>query len=359
MLPLIRPDLAELFAYKVDGVSEHNSSVEPDKLDANEIALDLPDWFKVKLGAIAQVEIQANRYPDGEYAQLKQTIADYVGFGVTSDQISLGNGSDELIRSLLLVTCLNRGSIMVAEPTFSMYDILAQTLGIPVVKVPRWEKDFSIDLAEAAEAIATRNIAAVWLVHPNSPTGNLLTTEEINWVRSLPENILVVIDEAYFEFSGATLVDELSQHPNWVILRTFSKAMRLAAYRVGYAIGHPDLILALEKVRLPYNLPSVSFAAAQLAMLHHDELLANVPEILTERDRIKTEIQNLGISVWHSDGNFLYLRSSSNEGDSAIASCLRSKGTVIRQTGDGLRLTIGTPEQNQRAISRLRSCLSV
>jgi len=351
MLSLIRPDLAELSAYKVDGGSEHPS---PDKLDANEVSIDLPDWFKAKLGAITQLEIQSNRYPDGEYASLKKLVADYVGFNITPAQISLGNGSDEIIRSLLIVACLNRGSILVAEPTFSMYGILAKTLGIPTVKVPRSNQDFSIDLAAAQQSIDSDRIAAVFLVHPNSPTGNSLTSAEIDWVRSIPENILVVIDEAYFEFSGITLTGELSQHPNWVILRTCSKAFRLAAYRVGYAIGHLDLILALEKVRLPYNLPTVSFVAAELAMSHHAELLANVPEILAERDRLKLEIRNLGISVWDSDANYLYLRSAD---DSSISNCLKANGTIIRQTGGGLRLTIGTPEQNHRTLSRLKSCL--
>ncbi len=350
MLPLIRPDLSELSAYHVDAVAE-TEGITLDKLDANEVALDLPDWLKVKLGAIAQSQIAANRYPDGEYSHLKQLLADYVGYGVTPEQISLGNGSDELIRSLLIVSCLNRGSILVAEPTFSMYGILAKSLSIPVVKVPRSTLDFSIDLEAASQALKEHQIAAVFFVHPNSPTGNLMTEPELAWARSLPENVLVVIDEAYFEFSQVSVIAELAQHPNWVILRTFSKAFRLAAYRVGYAIAQADLILALEKIRLPYNLPIISYLAAELAISHREELLANIPEIRSERDRLYSELQNLGIQVWRSDANFLYARTKD---DTALMNALKTQGTLIRQTGSGLRLTIGTPDQNQRMLERIK-----
>jgi histidinol-phosphate aminotransferase len=358
MSALIRPDLAQLSPYKAEEYLSSNQQLV-DKLDANEVSVDLPDWFKHKLGAIAQSEILANRYPDGEYLSLKKLLAEYAG--VTPEQISLGNGSDELIRSLLIAFCLNTGlnsgSILVAEPTFSMYGILAQGLGIPVVRVPRHQDDFRIDLAAAGKAIASGTIKAVCLVHPNSPTGNLLNESELAWLRSLPEDMLVVIDEAYFEFCGQTLVTELSQHPNWLILRTFSKAFRLAAYRVGYAIANVELATALEKIRLPYNLPTISYHAAELAISNRQELLANIPEIRSECDRLYSELQNiekfskLKLSVWRSDANFLFVRSSQ---DQEILEYLKSQGTLIRQTGGGLRLTIGTPEQNQRTLERLK-----
>jgi len=360
MSALIRPDLAQLTPYKAEHLSSDRLI---DKLDANEVALDLPDWFKQKLGAIAQTEILANRYPDGEYLSLKKLLAEYAG--VEPEQISLGNGSDELIRSLLIAICLNsdstNGSILVAEPTFSMYGILAQGLGIPVIKVPRHDQDFSIDLAAANRAISSGSVKAVCLVHPNSPTGNLLNNAELVWVRSLPDDILVVIDEAYFEFSEQSLVGELAQHPNWLILRTFSKAFRLAAYRVGYAIANVDLATALEKVRLPYNLPTISYHAAELAITNRHELLANMSEIRSECDRLYAEIQNMpNLSVWKSDANFLYLRSSrQSSGDRQMLEYLKSQGTLIRQTGDGLRLTIGTQAQNQRTLERLHNFIKI
>ncbi len=377
MLPFIRSDLAQLTAYTPHpgGVSGEpaQSSVPLDRLDTNENPYDLPEDLKQKLAWTYQALIENNRYPDGAHGALKNAIAAYVNESagealstpLTGVNISVGNGSDELIRSLLIATCLKgEGSILVANPTFSMYGILAQTLGIPVLSVTRQESNFEIDRAAAEGAIAqsqTPPVRAVFVVHPNSPTGNALTAAEIEWLRSLPPHILVVIDEAYFEFSRTTLVRELAQHPNWVILRTFSKAFRLAAHRVGYAIAHPDLIAILEKVRLPYNLPSFTQAAAQTALAHRDLLLEVIPQILSERSHLFNAFSELpGVQIWPSAANFLYLRlqNHSDADLSEFTQQLRSTGTLIRHTGGGLRVTVGTPEENLHTLQRLTTLLN-
>lgn len=349
-MSLTRPDLPQLSSYKASELNLINLDTI-DKLDANEIPLDLPDWFKQKLG---MVEIAANRYPDGEYGDLKALLASYGG--VAADQVSLGNGSDELIRSLLIACVLGQGSILVFDPTFSMYEILATGLGVPVIKVPRLE-NFALDRTAAQVAIDSGKVKAVFVVHPNSPTGNLLNEDELIWLRSLSPDVLVVIDEAYFEFANHSLIDQLPNYPNWVILRTFSKAFRLAAYRVGYAIASPELTLALEKIRLPYNLPTISYEAAKLAIMYNQELLAHIPHICQERDRLYKELQNLesSIRVWKSAANFLYLRTNQ---DQQIKTYLEHQGSLIRQTGGGLRITIGTTEQNHRTLTRLQNYLT-
>lgn len=383
MLNFIRSDLAQLTAYQPHPGGTSGEPVKSDftidRLDSNESPFDLPQELKEKLAWNYQQVIENNRYPDGSYIALKSAIAEYVNESaqiteqstinsqITLDNISVGNGSDELIRSVLIATCLRgEGAILVANPTFSMYGILANTLGIPVVTIERSETDFAIDLDAAQQAInQTQNppIRVVFVVHPNSPTANALTTKELDWLRSLPENILVVIDEAYFEFSQTTVAQELAKHPNWMILRTFSKAFRLAAHRVGYAIAHPQLITALEKVRLPYNLPSFSQAAALFAMNHRQELLASIPQILAEREQL---IQHLSghsaLKVWPSAANFIYLRLAlaNNEPSSqltALTKQLKSQGTLIRQISGGLRITVGTQEENQRVIQRLKTTL--
>lgn len=372
MLPFIRSDLAQLTAYTPHPESASGDFVSPptssDRLDANESPFDLPGELKEKLAWTYQQLIEANRYPDGSHGELKQAIAAYVSEAsqspITSTQISVGNGSDELIRSLLIATCIGgEGAILVADPTFSMYAILANTLGIPVVSVGRSQINFEINLEEAQAAIAqtqTPPIRVVFVVHPNSPTGNALTAREIAWLKSLPEHILVVIDEAYFEFSQNTLVGELQQHPNWVVLRTFSKAFRLAAHRVGYGIAHPELIAALEKVRLPYNLPSFTQAAALIALKHRQEILASIPEMLAEREKLTDAIARFpDWQVWRSAANFIYLRpktaTSANDILTRTAQALKQQGTSIRHTGGGFRITIGRPEENARSISRLSS----
>jgi histidinol-phosphate aminotransferase len=287
---------------------------------------------------------------------------------VTAANISVGNGSDELIRSLLIATCLKgEGSILVANPTFSMYKIVAESLGIPVVAVARSEANFEIDLEAAQSAIEnTQNppIRAIFVVNPNSPTANRLTTAELAWLRSLSEEILVVIDEAYFEFSQATLVSELAQRPNWVVLRTFSKAFRLASLRVGYCIAQQEVIAILEKIRLPYNLPSFSIAAALIALQNRQLLLESISQTLVERDKlIEALSQHPALEVAESAANFIYLRFKANAShpqDTALKilhQTLAKSGTLVRLLNGGLRITVGTIEENYRTLNRLQAAL--
>ena len=366
---LLRPDLAELAAYKSHPGG--NPSQPLDLLDTNESPLDLPNLLKQKLGDIYQQSIEANRYPDGSHQELKSAIAQYVAesaqlnWEVAPHNISVGNGSDELIRSVLIATCLGgNGSILVATPTFSMYGILARTLGIEVNTIGRNEENFAMDLAAADEAMANAKtpVKVVFVVHPNSPTANCLTSEEVVWLKNLPSDTLVVVDEAYFEFSQNSLAKELPQHPNWLILRTFSKAFRLAAHRVGYGVGNPKIIEALEKVRLPYNLPAFSQTAALTALNHRDLLLPLVTETIDERSQMWLVLQQEfsdRLQLWKSEANFFYLRLTENS-DSALAqlaSKLKADGTLIRHTGGGLRITVGTQAENQRTLERLHHCL--
>ncbi|MGB8690892.1 MAG: histidinol-phosphate transaminase [Microcoleus sp.] len=405
MLPFIRKDLAQLTAYTphpgaASGESAPSESAI-DRLDTNECPYDLPAELKQKLAWNYQQLIETNRYPDGGHAALKEAIAQYVnesiaesihvpplnkgGLGgveppktaITADNISVGNGSDELIRSLLIATCLGGvGSIFVANPTFSMYGIIAQTLGIPVVSAGRKPETFEIDLEMAKKAIdQTENppVRVVFVVHPNSPTANALTTDEIEWLSNLPEDILVVIDEAYFEFSQNTLAGKLHQHPNWIILRTFSKAFRLASMRVGYALAHPSLTAALEKIRLPYNLPAFSQLAAEFALAQRQLLLAVIPETISERAKLIAALtQHRKLQVWPSAANFIYLRVKADDSlrDSSasrnlaeqehkqIMEQLKAQGTLIRHTGGGLRITVGSPQENQRTVDRISGILT-
>ncbi len=366
MLPFLRTEVARLKAYQ-----PHPPIAEPyDQLDTNESPVDLPEDVKATLAQHYQQTIAANRYPDGGHGALKQAIAAYVseaGARATADNISVGNGSDELIRSLLIATALNNGAILVASPTFSMYGILAQTLGIPVIDIGRTD-DFCINLDVAQTALQENAIRVVFMVHPNSPTANALSQDEIEWLRQLPSDVLVVIDEAYFEFSQQTLVADSLSRSNWVVLRTFSKAFRLAAHRVGYAVAQPGLTAALEKVRLPYNLPSFSQAAALAALNHRSALLTEVDIMMQERQTMATWLEQQSALVpWPSTANFIYCRLSTKglaqlgldqaEGLHHVFSHLRQQGTLIRSTGGGLRISLGTPQENQRTRTNIQTIL--
>jgi histidinol-phosphate aminotransferase len=373
-LSFLRSELTSLQAYQPHpgGIAGTSAPIELDRVETNESPYDLPLELKQELAQMWVKSIESNRYPDGGHDRLKVAIANYVTLSaeanppIRPEQISVGNGSDELLRSILIATCVGgEGSILVAAPTFSMYGILAQTLGIPVVSVDRSPINFEIDLAAARQAIAdakTPPIRVVFMVHPNSPTGNALTTAELEWMASLPANILVVIDEAYFEFSQQTVVAKLSEHPNWMVLRTFSKAFRLAAHRVGYAIGHPQLIATLEQVRLPYNLPSISLAAAELVLNHRIALLSTIAETMSERDRLSIVLTAIpSLQVWRSDANFIYARILGvDQPELAMATFvtqLKNQGTSIRHTGGGLRISIGSPAENHRTGTRITQLL--
>lgn len=365
--PFLRPQLAELAAY-----APHAPAVRSfDKLDTNESPYDLPAACKDKLARLYEQELHTNRYPDGSHAALKVAIADYatesasLATPLTADWVSVGNGSDESIRSLLIATCIGgAGSILVADPTFSMYGILAKTLGIPVARVPRHHQDFSINLEAANAAIAASQTAVpvrvVFVVHPNSPTANPLTPAELAWLRDLPPELLVVIDEAYFEFHRASVASELRDRPNWVIMRTFSKAFRLAMHRVGYCLAHPEIITALEKVRLPYNLPGFSQAAALLALYERETLLGAIDTILAERERLQAALQlHPKIQVWPSAANFIYwrLRGEGDDAHQQLMQALEARGTLARHTGGGIRLTVGTHAENTRTLNRIQALL--
>jgi histidinol-phosphate aminotransferase len=371
-LPFLRSELTSLQAYTPHPGGAEGKSIERiDRLDTNESPYDLPLVLKQELAQMWVESIDSNRYPDGGHLSLKVAIAGYVTESAVGNptilpsQISVGNGSDELLRSILIATCIGGGgSILVAAPTFSMYGILAQTLGIPVVTVQRSVVNFEVDLVAAQQSIENLPIRVVFMVHPNSPTGNALTAAELDWMRSLPPHILVVIDEAYFEFSQHTVVAEIAAHPNWIVLRTFSKAFRLAAHRVGYAVAHPQLIATLEQVRLPYNLPSISLAAAQLVLAHCQSLLSTISETIEERDRLFQSLSEIGkLKVWQSDANFIYARIVGvNNPDLAMTELvenLKQQGTSIRYTGGGLRISIGSPAENDRTGLRINQLLNV
>lgn len=386
-MDFLRSDIAQFAAYSaphpVPQSDQQAREEKIDGLDTNESPIDLPPALKAALAKQYEQIIEANRYPDGSHTELKQAIAHYAISSssiapqtLTLENITLGNGSDELIRSLIMATCLGgEGSILVSDPTFSMYAILAKTLGVPVHTVSRKE-NFEVDIAQAESAMAAAEqdgsapVKVIFMVHPNSPTGNALTQLELDWLKQLSTDILIVVDEAYFEFSGHTTLAEALSRPNWIVTRTFSKAFRLAAHRVGYGIAHPSIIAALEKLRLPYNLPTFSQAAALTALRHSEQLLEQIPTLLDERNQLLHKLSEHDcLRVWPSDSNFIYTRLSEHglsilglseqaDGLKKVFQQLRSRGTLIRHTGGGLRISIGTPPENQRTLSNIQIILS-
>ena len=312
------------------------------KLDAMENPYDLhpliKDEFLRELKGLA-----VNRYPDPMASELRIALSLYLG--VDREMIILGNGSDELILDLLLT--FGRGKIVYPEPTFAMYEILAKIAGAEPVGVPLRE-DFELD-AESILEVGQKGI--IFITYPNNPTGNLFNQEAI--IRIIEEgSCLVVVDEAYYEFSGKTFLPLVKKYPNLVILRTFSKAFGLAGARVGYLVANKEVTGEILKVKLPYNLNAISQLLATITLRHGNLLRERIDEITSERERVYKELQEIpGITPYPSKTNFILFKVE-NLRNRDLFDLLIKEGILIRNLGESgilknsLRLTIGKPGEN-------------
>jgi histidinol-phosphate aminotransferase len=347
---MLRPEVARLTAYRVED-RPHRV-----KLDANENPYPLPAPVQ---GAVLEAlgRVQANRYPDPAGRALKRLLA--ASLGVAPEQILLGNGSDELIQLILLAVGKPGAAVLVPVPTFSMYGLTAQALGLRPVEVPPGE-GFALDRAPFLRRLQEAQPAATFVAYPNNPTGNCYDGDTIRaGIAAAPG--LVILDEAYVDFSGKTFLPELALHPHLLLLRTLSK-VGLAGLRVGYLVGDEALIAELEKIRLPYNVNAYSQAAATVILRHRDLLLTQVRQIVAERERLAAALRVLpGLTVFPSEANFLLVRTARPARE--VFRGLLDRGILVRDFGeapylrDCLRITVGTPEENDALLLALRALL--
>jgi histidinol-phosphate aminotransferase len=296
--------------------------------------------------AVADVTRTLNRYPDREFTALREALADYLGHGVTPEQVWAANGSNEVMLQLLQAFG-GPGRVAVSfAPTYSMYPEYARDAMTGWV-VGHRESDVSLDLDHARAVIAQHRPSVVLLPSPNNPTGTALPLETVRAVCAAAPGV-VVIDEAYGEFrrAGTPSALELLDHtPNLVVSRTMSKAFALAGARLGYLAASPEICDALRVVRLPYHLSAVTQAVARVALGHAKELLARVDDLRAERDARVAWLLSAGLQVADSDANFCLF--GTFEDRHAVWQGLLDRGVLIRETGpDGwLRVSIGTPEE--------------
>jgi histidinol-phosphate aminotransferase len=315
-------------------------------LDANENPF--PRWDQ---------NVQLNRYPDPYQRGLRKALADRLG--VTPDMVLAGNGSDEVLDWLFKVFELSRG-VAIAEPTYGMYRVLAGIYGVPVIE-SRLDAHFAFS-AQGFMATVPDDVRMLILCSPNNPTGNLLDAEEILKVVAEWDG-MVVVDEAYIEFSGAdSLAPQTSRYENLAVLRTFSKAFGRAGVRLGYIVAAPWLVSCLVKVKAPYNLNAWVLTEGVNAVKSEPETSREVRLIVCERERMRSRLSNLpGISeVFPSDANFILFRCDDAAG---ICAELLRRQIVVRDRSSvpGLegciRLTVGTPEENAVVLRELANIL--
>jgi histidinol-phosphate aminotransferase len=347
-MSVIRPDLDTLPAY-VPGKAIPGAI----KLASNEVAL--PPTPPV-LAAIADAAAAGNRYPDLAVTSLTARLAEVLG--VAPKRIAVGCGSVSLCQQLVQATCREPSDeVMFAWRSFEAYPIVTQISGATMRTVPLDDR-FRHDIDAMAAAVGP-NTRLVFVCSPNNPTGTTVTRDELERLLSaVGPNVLVALDEAYHEYvtdpevvDGMALIDA---HPNLVVLRTFSKAYRLAALRVGYAVGSPEVATALRKVCSPFSVSSVAQAGAIAALDDAEDLLASCAGVIGERDRVRDALLAAGYTVPPTQANFVWLALGERTAPFA-AHCLQHKVVVRPFAPDGVRVTVSTPEENDAFLAAARS----
>ncbi|HOG17826.1 MAG TPA: histidinol-phosphate transaminase [Syntrophales bacterium] len=347
----IRPGILAQKAYEVE------STACRIKLDANENPFPLPGALREEFLQRVR-EILLNRYPQAGSMEVCRRFADF--FGVGADMVMIGNGSDELIQILCTATGGPNTCVLLPVPTFAMYRIASQNLGHGVVEIPLDER-FDLDLNPMLAAIVERRPALVFLSYPNNPTGRCFDADRIEAILDASPGI-VVVDEAYFHFSGKTFLPLLSRYANLVVLRTLSKA-GFAAMRIGFLIASPSLVHELNKVRSPYNVNAFSQAAASFCLDHEKELQSQVREILRLRADLERELGHLeGIRPYPTDANFIFFRCVF--GADRIYRGLLRRGVLVKAFSgpkgirDCMRVTVGNAQENREFIEAIKGVLA-
>lgn len=324
------------------------------KLDQNENAFGFPESLKEKFWQRVK-NLDWSRYPDFQMEGITGIIAEYVQ--QPEENILVGNGSNSLIQALLVVTLSAGDRLLVPEPTFTLYELTGKMLGGEVMTFRLRPEDFSLPLNEMLEACRAPRAKVLVVCTPNNPTGNSVPMDQLRaLLASFPG--LVVIDEAYQEFSGQDAAPLLREYENLVILRTFSKAMSLAGIRVGYMMAHPDICAEVKKARLPYGVNLFSEIAVTVSLEEKDLLKKSVDEILEQRNELWPALRTFkSLRVYPSDANFFLVRATNG---AALFQHLLHDGILVRDVSgypsleNCLRISIGTREQNHMLLDSLK-----
>ena len=350
---LIRPEIRALKAYHVPDATGLV------KLDAMENPYSWPEdvrrqWMKVLQGVVL------NRYPDPDARRLRERLRSALAVPAGMELI-LGNGSDELIQLVLMAVARPGAVVLAPTPTFVMYEMIATFTGMKFIGVPL-TADFSLDMPAMLDAIATHKPAVIFLAYPNNPTGNLFASSDVARVIDAASG-LVVLDEAYHAFAGQSFMDRLGKHDNLLVMRTLSK-QGLAGLRLGVLAGPRAWLAEFNKVRLPYNIGSLTQASAEFALTHLALLDEQARQIRQDREQLFQALGRLpGVHAWPSQTNFILFRVEGRNADDVFEG-LRARGVLIKNLNSSggvlkgcLRVTVGTPSENDAFLKALEAAL--
>ena len=348
---LIREEIRALTTYHVPDASGFV------KLDAMENPYTLPAALRVELGQLAH-DAAINRYPDAAAAALKARLRSSMEVPEGMD-ILLGNGSDEIIQILAMAIAKPGASILSLEPSFVMYKMIAAFAGVSYVGVPL-RPNFSLDLDATLAAINTHQPALIFIAYPNNPTGNLFDMTALLRILDAAPG-LVVLDEAYHVFALQSFMPLLARYPNLLVMRTLSK-LGLAGLRLGFLVGRPAWLQELDKLRLPYNVNVLTQQIAERVLAHSEILEQQAAAIRDERTQLIRALDNIaGLEAFPSAANFILLRI---ENADRVFENLKQRGILIKNLSRAhpllancLRVTVGTPDENQRFLTSLTASL--
>ncbi|MFF2924874.1 histidinol-phosphate transaminase [Streptomyces celluloflavus] len=339
----------------------------PVRLNTNENPYPLPEPLVRRIAErVTEAARHLNRYPDRDAVELRTALAAYLtrtgGHPVTAAQVWAANGSNEVIQQLLQTFGGPGRTALGFEPSYSMHALISRGTGTGWISGPRGD-DFTIDVVAATAEIAAHRPDVVFVCSPNNPTGTAVEADTVlalyeaaQAARADGAGALVVVDEAYGEFSHRpSLLPLIEGRPNLVVSRTMSKAFGAAGLRLGYLAADPAVVDAVQLVRLPYHLSSVTQATALAALEHTDTLLKYVEQLKAERDRLVTELRAIGCEVVTSDANFVQF----GRFDDAHAAwqAILDHGVLVRDNGvpGWLRVTAGTPAENDAFLDAVRT----
>ncbi|TAN29592.1 MAG: histidinol-phosphate transaminase [Actinomycetota bacterium] len=351
-MPSMRKDLALFGGY-------HSPQVKVDvRLNTNESPLAPSDRFLSDLReAIGGLSL--NRYPDRTATRLREALAKL--HQVDPDEIFIANGSNEVISTLLLAYGGPGRKAMTFEPTYAMYSQAAKVTSTQIVEVER-AKDFRLEMAAVLDANVKYRPDIIFFCSPNNPTGLDEDPEIISKLAEDPDP-LIIIDEAYGQFASFSASKLARAHSNIVVSNTFSKVWSLAGLRLGYLIGSKEIIANLWATCLPYHIDSIKQEAGLIALDHLDTMQATLDLILAGRYQIETGFDALEVFYWKSSANFILFRAPSGKGDELWKMLVDGSVLVRNCSGwprlsDCLRVTIGTPQENDRFLKVLSEALA-
>jgi histidinol-phosphate aminotransferase len=347
---IVRPGVRQIQRYEPG--EDHPGCI---KLSSNENPR--PPHPRIVEAVIAAM-LQSNRYPESGVPELVHALAQH--HGVSDHEIMVGHGSNEIIDLLVRACAGANENVIFPVPSFIVYHLIAKVCGCEGIGVPC--RDYRMDLSAMRSAVTERT-RAIFLCNPNNPTSTYVNDHEVReFLRDLPPDLFVVMDEAYIDYVDAPdYPDSMrlrAQHPNLVILRTFSKFFAVAGVRVGYAIAHADVVDVLHRVRQPFNVSRLAEAAGLAALECAPELAPLATETITERERVRDEVLKLGLTCPPSQANFLFLDLGTSELD--LFAELQRRKVIVRRLGqfgstrNSYRISIGTPDENDLLIRALR-----